>query len=70
LSWLSVLVGQNIIPRRYDPMVDGLDSGKIQSKLDEVRDAVRRCADAMPSHEDFIAQHCAGRNRHSRPSRP
>jgi tryptophan 7-halogenase len=69
LSWLSVLVGQNIIPRRYDPMVDGLDLGKIQTKLDEVRDAVRRCADAMPSHQDFIAQHCAGGNRHSRPSR-
>jgi len=54
LSWLSVLVGQNIIPRRYDPMVDGLDPEKIRTRLDDIRDAVRRCADAMPSHQDFI----------------
>ena len=54
LSWLSVMVGQNIIPRRYDPLVDGLDSHKIQSRLEELRSAVKNCVDAMPSHWDFI----------------
>jgi tryptophan 7-halogenase len=63
LSWLSVLVGQNIIPQRYDPMVDCLDPNKIQAKLAEIRDSVRRCADAMPSHQEFIDQHCIGRDR-------
>jgi tryptophan 7-halogenase len=62
-SWLSVLVGQNVIPRRYDPMVDCLDPKKIQSKLDEIRTTVRRCTDAMPFHQDFIDQHCGGRSR-------
>jgi tryptophan 7-halogenase len=59
LSWLSVLVGQSVIPRRYDPMVDGLDPKKIQAKLEEIRDSVRRSAATMPAHQDFIAQHCA-----------
>jgi tryptophan halogenase len=54
LSWLSVMVGQNIIPRRYDPLVDGLDSRKIQSRLDELRASVKDCVEAMPSHWDFI----------------
>jgi tryptophan 7-halogenase len=54
LSWLSVMVGQNIIPRRYDPLVDGLDSRKIQSRLEELRSAVRDCVEAMPAHWDFI----------------
>jgi tryptophan 7-halogenase len=54
LSWLSVMVGQNIIPRRYDPLVDGLDSHKIQCRLEEVRSSVRDCVDAMPCHWDFI----------------
>jgi tryptophan halogenase len=70
LSWLSVLVGQNIIPRRYDPMVDCLDPNKIQSKLAEIRDSVRRCADAMPSHQEFIDQHCVGRVQRSQPAVP
>jgi tryptophan halogenase len=54
LSWLSVMVGQNIIPRRYDPLVDGLDSRKIQIRLEELRSAVKDCVEAMPSHWEFI----------------
>jgi len=59
LSWLSVFVGQNIIPRRYDPLVDALTAQKIQAKLEEIRNAVRCCAQTMPSHQDFIDRHCA-----------
>ena len=54
LSWLSVMVGQSIIPRRYDPLVDGLEPRKIQARLEEMRSAVKECVDAMPSHWDFI----------------
>jgi len=54
LSWLSVLVGQNVIPRRYDPLVDGLDPRKVQSRLDELRSSVRSCVEEMPPHWDFI----------------
>jgi tryptophan 7-halogenase len=53
-SWLSVMVGQNIIPRRYDPLVDSLDPHKIQSKLDELRTGIRGCVESMPLHWDFI----------------
>ncbi|HWF98853.1 MAG TPA: tryptophan halogenase family protein [Steroidobacteraceae bacterium] len=54
LSWLSVMVGQNIIPRRYDPLVDGVDPHKIQSRLEELRSSVRDCVAAMPPHWEFI----------------
>ncbi|MGH8269447.1 MAG: tryptophan halogenase family protein, partial [Steroidobacteraceae bacterium] len=54
LSWLSVMVGQNIMPRRYDPLVDTLDPHKVQSRLEELRSSVRECVEAMPSHWDFI----------------
>jgi len=53
-SWLSVMVGQNIIPRRYDPLVDGLDARKIQSKLDELHSGVRSSVESMPAHWDYI----------------
>jgi tryptophan halogenase len=54
MSWLAVMVGQNIIPRRYDPLVDSLDPHKIQSRLDELRTDIKRCVESMPSHGDFI----------------
>jgi tryptophan halogenase len=54
LSWLSVMVGQNIVPHRHDPLVDTLDSSKIRLRLEELHAAVRESVDAMPPHWDFI----------------
>jgi tryptophan halogenase len=54
MSWLAVMVGQNIIPQRYDPLVDGLDTRRIQLRLDELRKDIRRCVAAMPSHWDYL----------------
>lgn len=54
LSWLSVMVGQNIIPRRYDPLVDTLEPDRILARLTELRTSVRDSVEAMPSHWDFI----------------
>jgi tryptophan halogenase len=57
-SWLFVMMGQNIVPRSYDPMTDSLNPDKIMSNLDSIRATVRRCADAMPAHQDFIDKNC------------
>jgi len=54
MSWLSVMIGQNILPRRYDPLVDSLDPNRIQSRLQELRTDIKRCVESMPSHWDFI----------------
>jgi tryptophan halogenase len=54
MSWLSVMVGQNIIPRRYDPLVDSLDPTRIQARLDALRTDIRRCVESMPLHWDYI----------------
>jgi tryptophan 7-halogenase len=54
ISWLSVMIGQNIIPNRYDPLVDGIDPQEILSRLEELRTSIRRCVESMPSHWDFI----------------
>jgi tryptophan halogenase len=70
LSWLSVMVGQNIVPHRYDPLVDGVDSRKIQSRLQELRTSVMDCVEAMPSHWDFIRSGGAlGGSRTAQPTR-
>jgi tryptophan halogenase len=58
-SWLYVLLGQNIVPSGYDPLADTLDAQEVQTNLDDIRAVVRKCADAMPLHQDFINQNCA-----------
>ena len=58
-SWLFVMIGQNIVPRGYDPMADSLDPGKIKANLDDIRAVVKKCADAMPRHQDFIDKYCS-----------
>jgi tryptophan 7-halogenase len=60
LSWLSVMIGQNIIPRRYDPLVDGLDARRIEVRLEELRSSVKECVEAMPRHWDFIQNGACG----------
>ncbi|MES1197191.1 MAG: tryptophan halogenase family protein [Pseudomonadota bacterium] len=58
-SWLYIYVGNNIYPRRYDPMADTLDREKVRANLDNLRDVIGKCADAMPLHQDFIDKNCA-----------
>lgn len=53
-SWLYVMIGQNITPRRYDPLTETMDSQKITAKLEEIRTMVKQCVDGMPTHYDFI----------------
>jgi tryptophan halogenase len=56
MSWLSVMVGQNIIPRRYDPLVDSLEPQKIHARLEELRTGIKGCVELMPSHWDFVSR--------------
>jgi tryptophan halogenase len=58
-SWIAVLLGQNVTPRRYDPLVDSLDQEIVRGQLERLSDLVRRTAQAMPTHEAFIARYCA-----------
>ena len=55
-SWLSVMIGQNVVPRGYDPLADTLDPRKVEETLEEMRQAILCCTDAMPSHADFIGR--------------
>ena len=64
-SWLFVMIGQNIIPRGYDAMTDALDPKKIKANLDDIRNVVRQCAEAMPTHQDFIDRNCSAFRRES-----
>ena len=55
-NWLSVLIGQGIWPRRHDPLADLLPLDSVRSQMLRMRKLIRETADAMPTHEEFIAR--------------
>ncbi|HEX4862135.1 MAG TPA: tryptophan halogenase family protein [Rhizomicrobium sp.] len=57
-NWLSVLTGQHVWPRRYDPLVDSLDVDETRRRLGNMKALIAQTAAAMPTHEDFIAANC------------
>jgi tryptophan halogenase len=57
-SWLAVLLGQGIAPSGYDPLVDALSLEDIRRNLANLRTAIRKTAEALPTHEDFIERAC------------
>ncbi len=58
-SWIAVLMGQGLVPQSHDPLTDALPVEEAGRFLSHLRDVIGRTADAMPTHADFIARHCA-----------
>ena len=58
-SWLAVLLGQDVTPESYDPLVDALPEADLVNILKETRDHVRAVAEAMPLQSDTIARYVA-----------
>lgn len=57
-SWVAVFLGQNILPKRVEPIISTLPKAHVAQSLNSMRNAMLRAADAMPSHQDFIRQYC------------
>jgi tryptophan halogenase len=58
-NWLAVYLGQRVWPRSYDPLADGYDGAALRAQMTGMRNIIRKAAEALPSHEDFIARCCA-----------
>ncbi|MFP5392596.1 MAG: tryptophan halogenase family protein, partial [Gammaproteobacteria bacterium] len=57
-SWLQVMHGQGLTPRGYNPLVDQQSEEAITDFVAQVRALIRSAAEAMPTHEQFIAARC------------
>jgi tryptophan 7-halogenase len=58
-SWVQVMLGQGITPRGYHPAVDWVSEADLKAFVEGTEKIIARCVAGMPSHEDFIARHCA-----------
>ena len=61
VGWLQVLVGQGIIPTGHHPLADNVEAGDLADYMETIELLIEREVRQMPSHADFIAQHCAAK---------
>jgi len=57
-SWLAIFLGQHVYPERYDPLIDSIPDDKLRMGMRHRLEGVRRLAESMPRHGEFIARHC------------
>lgn len=55
-SWVSVMLGQNIMPSGYDPVADALDDGRVLAALRSMAAGYAAQAARLPTHEDYLMQ--------------
>jgi tryptophan halogenase len=58
ISWVEVMIGQRIVPKGYHPLVDTLTESRVQEFLAGVKQTIAHCVQAMPAHEQYVAEHC------------
>lgn len=58
-SWLQVMYGQGIEPSGYHPMADQLSRADLDRFLADLTTVIGNATSAMPTHEAYIAAHCA-----------
>ncbi|PHR93015.1 MAG: tryptophan halogenase [Robiginitomaculum sp.] len=57
-SWVAVYLGQRIVPKRYDPLVDAIPTDALIQRLDEMKGQIAQVVGALPSHPEFLRSNC------------
>jgi tryptophan halogenase len=57
-SWLSVYVGQGLVPRDYHPLADNVPLEAAIEELEVLRRQISERVDRMPAHEEFVGRYC------------
>ena len=55
-SWLAVLFGSGLFPRRVDPLAFALPSDQVENKLTACRESITSFVASQPSYREFISQ--------------
>ena len=63
VAWLQVMHGQGLRPAACHPLAMARSEPEVAEYLENVRSVIAKCVDVMPTHEQFIAEHCAATSR-------
>ncbi|MGV8836134.1 tryptophan halogenase family protein [Cellvibrio sp.] len=58
-GWLQVLIGQGVTPNAYHPLADALTADQLSDYLTDIKTIVTKAARLLPTHQSYIAKHCA-----------
>ena len=53
-SWVAVLTGQGVTPKRVDPIIAALPLDEVERSLGSMRRAIEAASDQMPDHRAFL----------------
>ena len=59
-SWVAVMVGQNIMPRAFDPRAGKPALGPLEAELGKIKADSLRAVQRTPDHADFLARFSQG----------
>jgi tryptophan halogenase len=59
VGWMQVMLGQGIRPQGHHALAGLLSTAEVDEYLANVRGTIAKCVELMPTHEQFIAAHCA-----------
>lgn len=66
-DYVAVFIGQDVLPRRYDPVADTIAADLTKRQLDGMRAAIGRAVQAMPPYPAFLARFGADQPTATRP---
>ena len=56
-SWLSVFLGQGLMPEHHHPLADAVSLDRVVAELEELRNDIADRVDEMPKHATFLARY-------------
>jgi tryptophan 7-halogenase len=61
VGWLQVMVGQGLLPNGHHPLADQISDADLKEFMETIELLYAREVAQMPSHAQFITQHCASK---------
>ncbi|HEU5019166.1 MAG TPA: tryptophan halogenase family protein [Pseudolabrys sp.] len=57
-SWIAILLGNDLIPSRYDVLADLLPLEAVSAGMETRRTSMRQAAEALPAHQTYLDRFC------------
>jgi len=54
-SWFAVMLGQGIVPKRYNALADGVNIGRLEHVAEQYRLRIAKAVSTMPLHGEYLA---------------